>query len=85
MVTTAASPTRTIPAHPGGQSREPGAVPTALADFPHDNFIPLRHIADRTNNITRWTSYDRGGHFPAMEVPELLVDDVRAFFRTLRS
>lgn len=63
---------------------EPSPVPTALADFPHDNFIPLRHIADRTNNITRWTSYDRGGHFPALEVPDLLVADVRAFFRTLR-
>ncbi|MFD3543550.1 epoxide hydrolase family protein [Streptomyces sp. NPDC058662] len=59
-------------------------TPTALADFPHDNFIPLRHIADRTDRITRWTSYDRGGHFPAMEVPDLLVDDIRAFFRTLR-
>ncbi|MEU0953945.1 epoxide hydrolase family protein [Streptomyces niveus] len=68
-----------------GSPPEPSTVPTALADFPRDNFIPLRHIADRTNNITRWTSYERGGHFPAMEVPELLVGDVRAFFRTLRS
>ena len=46
--------------------------------------MPLRHIADRTNNIVRWTEYDRGGHFAAMEEPDLLVDDIRAFFRSLR-
>ncbi|MFJ1867590.1 epoxide hydrolase family protein [Streptomyces sp. NPDC088097] len=64
-----------------GQPPEVSTTPTALADFPQDNFIPLRHIAARTDAIVRWTSYDRGGHFPAMEVPELLVGDVRAFFR----
>ena len=31
-----------------------------------------------------WTEFDRGGHFAALEVPELLVDDVRMFFRHLR-
>ena len=67
-----------------GKPIESSTTPTALADFAHDNFIPLRHIADRTNNITRWTSYPRGGHFPAMEVPGVLVEDIRAFFRTLR-
>ncbi|MGO4419016.1 alpha/beta fold hydrolase, partial [Streptomyces sp. MCAF7] len=51
--------------------------------FPRENFIPLRHIAERTNNIVRWTEYERGGHFPAMEQPDLLVADVRAFFRDL--
>ncbi|MCX5381238.1 epoxide hydrolase family protein [Streptomyces sp. NBC_00091] len=64
-----------------GQPPEVSATPTALADFPRDNFIPLRHIAARTDAVVRWTSYDRGGHFPAMEVPELLVEDVRSFFR----
>ncbi|WP_330335564.1 epoxide hydrolase (plasmid) [Streptomyces sp. NBC_00536] len=64
-----------------GAPPEPSATPTALADFPRDNFIPLRHVAARTDNIVRWTSFDRGGHFAAMEVPELLVGDVRAFFR----
>ncbi|MFD3654648.1 epoxide hydrolase family protein [Streptomyces sp. NPDC058620] len=62
----------------------PSTAPTAVADFAHDNFIPLRHIADRTNNIVQWTEYDRGGHFAAMEQPDLLVDDVRRFFRKLR-
>ncbi|MFG2877474.1 epoxide hydrolase family protein [Streptomyces sp. NPDC048337] len=67
-----------------GRPPEVSRTPTALADFPRDNFVPLRHVAERTNRIVRWTSYERGGHFPAMEVPELLVGDVREFFRLLR-
>jgi pimeloyl-ACP methyl ester carboxylesterase len=62
----------------------PSTVPTALAVFPHDNYLPLRHIAERTNRIVRWTEFDHGGHFPALEQPELLVADIRAFFRQLR-
>ncbi|MFC0842835.1 epoxide hydrolase family protein [Streptomyces noboritoensis] len=68
-----------------GQPPEPSAAPTAYAAFPHENFIILRHIAERTNNIVRWTEFDRGGHFAAMEAPDLLVGDIRAFFRDLRS
>jgi epoxide hydrolase len=67
-----------------GSPPEPSTTPTALAVFPHDNFIPLRHIADRTNNIVQWTEYDKGGHFAAMEQPDLLVGDIRTFFRKLR-
>jgi epoxide hydrolase len=67
-----------------GAAPEPSATPTALAVFPHDNFIPLRHVAEQTNTIVRWTEYDRGGHFAAMEQPDLLVTDIRAFFRQLR-
>ena len=67
-----------------GKPPAPSTTPTALADFPRDNFIPLRHIAERSNNIVRWTSFDGGGHFAAMEQPDLLVGDIRAFFRQLR-
>jgi len=63
---------------------EPSTAPTALALFPAELQIALRHRAERTDTIVRWTPYDRGGHFAALEVPELLVADVRAFFRTLR-
>lgn len=62
----------------------PSVAPTALASFVHDNFIPLRHVADRTNRIVRWTEYERGGHFPALEAPDLLVQDIRVFFGGLR-
>ncbi|MET7360344.1 epoxide hydrolase family protein [Streptomyces sp. NPDC005562] len=68
-----------------GNPPAPSPTPTALADFPRDNFIPLRHIAERTNNIVQWTTYDRGGHFAAMEQPDLLVSDIRRFFRALRA
>jgi len=67
-----------------GTPPEPSTTPTALADFPHDNFIPLRHIAEQTNTIVQWTQYAAGGHFAAMEQPELLVGDIRTFFGKLR-
>jgi epoxide hydrolase len=55
-------------------------VPTAMAVFPRDIATPVRRLAERTYNIERWTEFDRGGHFAALEQPGLLVDDVRAFF-----
>jgi pimeloyl-ACP methyl ester carboxylesterase len=67
-----------------GAPPEPSSAPTALAVFPQENFIPLRHIAERTNVIIQWTEFDRGGHFAAMEEPDVLVADIRTFFRKLR-
>lgn len=57
------------------------SVPVGVAVFAADTSI--RALVD-SGNVVRWTEYDAGGHFPAMEVPELLVDDVRAFFAMLR-
>jgi pimeloyl-ACP methyl ester carboxylesterase len=68
----------------GDPALEPSTAPTAVAVFPRDNFIPLRHIAERTNAIVRWTEFDRGGHFAAMEEPTALVADIRAFFRQMK-
>ena len=65
-----------------GQTSEPSAVPTGVAVFPMD--VTIRPIAEREHNVVRWTEFDRGGHFAAMETPDLLVADVRAFFRPLR-
>jgi pimeloyl-ACP methyl ester carboxylesterase len=65
-----------------GSPPEPSKAPTALAHFPRENFVLLRSIAEKTNNIVQWTEYDRGGHFAAMEQPELLVEDIRRFFRS---
>jgi len=59
-------------------------VPTGFASFPHDICPPPREWADRFFNIERWTEMPRGGHFAAMEEPELLAEDIRAFFRPLR-
>ncbi|MFJ6118569.1 epoxide hydrolase family protein [Streptomyces sp. NPDC092129] len=74
-------------AHASGRAAapaEPSSAPTAVALFPAELQVPLRHRAERTESIVRWTEFDRGGHFAAMEEPDLLIDDVRAFFRQLR-
>jgi pimeloyl-ACP methyl ester carboxylesterase len=65
-----------------GQTSEPSVVPTGVAVFPMD--VTIRPIAEREHNIVRWSEFDMGGHFAAMEAPDLLLDDMRAFFRTLR-
>jgi pimeloyl-ACP methyl ester carboxylesterase len=66
-----------------GQPPEPSTTPTALLDLAHDNFIPLRHRVAGTDNIVRWNSHPHGGHFAALEQPQVLIDDVRGFFRSL--
>ncbi len=59
-------------------------VPTACADFPKEIIWSPRRWLESRYNITRWTVMPRGGHFAAFEQPQLFVDDVRAFFRTVR-
>lgn len=59
-------------------------APTGIAVFPEDVVLIPRAVAARRANLTRWTVMPRGGHFAPMEEPELLVEDVRAFFRALR-
>jgi pimeloyl-ACP methyl ester carboxylesterase len=59
-------------------------TPTAYAVFPkNETLLPRRWIEARYN-VTRWTEMPRGGHFAALEEPELFVGDVRAFFRSFR-
>jgi pimeloyl-ACP methyl ester carboxylesterase len=43
-----------------------------------------RELAEHFFDIARWTDMPRGGHFPALEAPELLADEIREFFRPLR-
>lgn len=64
---------------------EPSTVPMGVAVFPRDIGLPIRRFAERDNkNIVHWSEFDRGGHFAAMEEPDLLVNDIRKFFRRLR-
>jgi len=58
--------------------------PVAVALFPKEIAMPPRTLAERGLNITRWTQMPRGGHFAAMEQPELLASDLREFFRSFR-
>jgi pimeloyl-ACP methyl ester carboxylesterase len=53
-----------------------------LAAFAED--VAIRRYGEQGNNIVHWSDFDRGGHFAAMETPDLLVGDVRAFFRRIR-
>ena len=60
-------------------------VPTGIAMFPGEkDLVVPREWAERCYNIQRWTDMPRGGHFPALEEPDLLVQEIRAFFRGLR-
>ena len=60
-------------------------VPTAAALFPKELLSwPPRSYVERVYNIEQWTEMPRGGHFAAMEEPELLIEDIRKFARTLR-
>ena len=63
---------------------ESSTVPAGVAVFPREIAPAIRRFAERSNNIVHWTEFDRGGHFAAMEQPELLVEDVRSFFRRVR-
>ena len=71
--------------HTGGRGTlgagERVEVPTAMAVFPREILIGPRQWVERAYNIVRWTEMPRGGHFAALEQPELLAADVRAFFR----
>jgi pimeloyl-ACP methyl ester carboxylesterase len=59
-------------------------VPTGCAIFPKETVRSPRAWAERAWDVRRWTEMPRGGHFAALEAPDLLVADVRAFYRALR-
>jgi len=59
-------------------------VPTACALFPKELLAwPPRSYVERVYNVKQWTPMPRGGHFAAMEEPELLIEDIRKFVRSL--
>ncbi len=59
-------------------------TPTGCAMFPGELYQPPRAWAAELYNIVHWTTQPRGGHFAALEVPELLAADVTQFFKSLR-
>ncbi|MFD0683999.1 epoxide hydrolase family protein [Actinomadura fibrosa] len=83
---TAGSSSRLHRANAGSRGGKPTPcpVPIGVAVFPRDLVLPVRSLVERHFDVVRWTEFDRGGHFPAVEVPDLLTGDVRAFFRGLR-
>jgi pimeloyl-ACP methyl ester carboxylesterase len=60
------------------------SVPCAIAHFPKEAPFPPRCLIERGYNVQRWTEMPSGGHFGAAEEPELMAEDIRAFFRGFR-
>lgn len=70
--------------HATDKPTEPTTVPIGLANFAWD-FHSIRAFAERDHkNIVSWNVYDTGSHFAAHDAPDLLIDDIRGFFRRLR-
>ena len=61
----------------------PSGVPVGMAVFAED--VAIRRYGEAGYNIVHWSEFERGGHFAALEAPDLLVEDVRAFFATVRT
>jgi epoxide hydrolase len=61
----------------------PSPVPTGVAVFAED--VAIRRYAEQSNTIVHWSDFETGGHFAALETPDLLVGDIRAFFAALAS
>ena len=59
-------------------------VPTGVGRYPKEVLRWPRSWVERQYNVTHWASMPRGGHFAAMEQPELFADDLQTFFRTVR-
>ena len=66
-----------------GYREVPNETPTGVSVFQND-FRSVRAFAERSNNVVHWSQMDRGGHFAASDAPDLLVEDLREFFRRLR-
>ncbi|MFI5053144.1 MAG: epoxide hydrolase family protein [Acidimicrobiia bacterium] len=65
--------------------QNPVTVPTGVANFPAEIGRSQRAWVERRYNVVHWSEFERGGHFAAMEEPELFVGDVREFFRAVRT
>ncbi|MBC95344.1 epoxide hydrolase [bacterium] len=59
-------------------------IPTGVASFPKEIIRSPRRWCEESYNITHWTTMPKGGHFGAFEQPELFVNDLRTFFKTIR-
>ena len=63
---------------------DPVTVPAGCSVFPNDAWMPRAWIERRFTDVRHWRDLDSGGHFPAVERPHVLVDELRTFFRGLR-
>lgn len=68
----------------GGVGGEPVATPTGVASFPKEILQTSERWAAKRFNLMQWNNFDKGGHFAALEQPDVLRADVQGFFRTIR-
>ena len=59
-------------------------APAGMAMFPQEISKPPREWGERSYDVRRWTEMTSGGHFAALEEPQQLAEEVRAFFRDFR-
>ena len=66
-----------------GTALSPGeriTVPTGISVYPAELFkFPPRSFVDKSYHVVRWTEFERGGHFAAMENPAEFAAEVAAF------
>ncbi|WP_409465011.1 epoxide hydrolase family protein [Amycolatopsis sp. GA6-003] len=76
---------RWVPRSAEAENAQPVTVPTACSVFPADPWPAARHWAERRYlDLRSWHELDRGGHFPGLEQPDLLVSELRDAFRHAR-
>jgi epoxide hydrolase len=73
-----------VPRSGVGREQERSTVPTGVALFARDDFRTNRSLVERANRIVHWAEFDTGGHFAAMQAPDVLTADLRTLFRGLR-
>jgi pimeloyl-ACP methyl ester carboxylesterase len=72
------------PPPPGSRVEVPSGFAVFADSYRPGTARPPRELADHFFNVTRWTDMPRGGHFAALEEPQLLAEEIREFFRPLR-
>jgi pimeloyl-ACP methyl ester carboxylesterase len=81
---TAGSSSRLVKETGLGSGPIPCPAPLGVAVLPYDIVQPVRPLVDLRHDVRQWTEFPRGGHFAALEVPELLAADITTFFHGLR-
>jgi hypothetical protein len=83
LTRTAASSSRLIKESGLGSGPIPCPVPLGVAVLPHDIVQSIRPLVELRHDVRQWSEFSRGGHFAALEVPDLLAADVASFFHAL--
>ncbi|CAM3680268.1 epoxide hydrolase family protein [Cohnella lubricantis] len=63
--------------------KPPSQTPVGVAVFQQSD-VAIRRYGEQGNHIVHWSEFDRGSHFPGIDAPDLMIGDIRKFFRQLR-